>query len=77
MNQGLGPRRAQFTQIVGYMPRIGVCSLEGRYRPLLLESLAQALGGQHLPLADLTRRFVHSDRSAVYKQGPPLLRRSW
>jgi hypothetical protein len=62
---------------IGYMPRIGVWSSEGRYRPLLLESLAQALGGQHLPLADLTRRFVHSDRSAVYKQGPSLLRGSW
>jgi hypothetical protein len=40
----------------------------GRYRPLLLESLAQAPGGQHLPLADLTGRFVQSDRNAVYKQ---------
>ena len=40
-------------------------------RPLLLESLAQAPGGEHLPLADLTGRFVQSDRNAIYKRDPP------
>jgi hypothetical protein len=35
----------------------------------VVESLAQALGGQDLPLADLTGRFVQSDRNAVYKEG--------
>ena len=34
-------------------------------------------GGQDLPLADLTGRFVRSDRNAVHKQGPPYLRWSW
>jgi len=43
--------------------------MQGRYRPLLLEALAQAPGGQDLPLADLTGCFVQSDRNAVYKQG--------
>jgi hypothetical protein len=47
--------------------------VSGRYRPLLLESLAQAPGGQPLPLADLTGLFVHCDRSAVYKQEPALI----
>ena len=51
------------------MPEIGVRSTQGRYRPLLLEYLALALGGQYLPLADLTGCFVQSDRNAVYKQG--------
>jgi hypothetical protein len=32
----------------------------GRYRPLLLEPLAQAPGRQHLPLADLTGCFVQA-----------------
>jgi len=35
---------------------------------------------QHLPLADLTGRFVQSDRNAVHKQDPGpalLLRGSW
>jgi hypothetical protein len=32
--------------------------MQGRYRPLLLDSLAQAPAGQDLPLADLTGRFV-------------------
>ncbi len=44
--------------------------MKGRYRPLLLDSLAQAPGGQDLPLADLTGRFVQGDRSAVHKQDP-------
>jgi hypothetical protein len=42
---------------------------EGRYRPLLLEPLAQASGGQDLPLADLTGCFVRGDRDAVRNQG--------
>jgi hypothetical protein len=42
----------------------GVHSAWGRYRPLLLESLPQALGGQDLPLADRTGRFVQSDEDA-------------
>ena len=32
--------------------------MQGRYRPLLLEYLALALGGQYLPFADLTGCFV-------------------
>ena len=37
-------------------------------------------GGQHLPFADLTGRFVQSDRNAVHKQDPGpalILRGSW
>ena len=45
--------------------------MQGRYRPLLLDSLAQAPGGQRLPVADLTGRFVQSDGDAVHKQDPP------
>jgi hypothetical protein len=41
-------------KLAGYVPEKGVQSRWGRYRPLLLESLAQALAGEHLPrLADL------------------------
>jgi len=46
------------------------CQLQGRYRPLLLDSLARVPSGQDLPFADLTGRFVQSDRDAVYKQDP-------
>ena len=46
-------------------------SKKGRYRPLLLDSLAQAPGGQDLPFADLTGRFVQGDGNAVHKQDPP------
>jgi len=45
--------------------------MQGRYRPLLLDSLAQAPGGQHLPLADLTGCFVQGDRNAVHEQDLP------
>ena len=48
--------------------------MQGRYRPLLLEYLALALGGQYLPLADLTGCFVQSDRNAVQIAGPVLIR---
>jgi hypothetical protein len=56
-------------EIGRFGPEKGVRSTWGRYRPLLLESLAWAPGGQDLPLADLTGRFVQSDGNAVYKQG--------
>jgi hypothetical protein len=59
-------------------PNWSVTRLEKEYRqsravirPLLLDSLAQAPGGQDLPLADLTGRFVQGDRNAVHKQDPP------
>ena len=47
------------------------CQSRAVIRPLLLDSLAQAPGGQDLPLADLTGRFVQGDRNAVHKQDPP------
>jgi len=49
------------------------CQPQGRYRPLLLDSLARAPSGQDLPFADLTGRFVQSDRDAVHKQDPALI----
>ena len=42
---------------------------EDRYRPPLLEALAQAAGAQDLRPADLTGRFVQSDRNAVTSAG--------
>jgi hypothetical protein len=55
--------------LVGFVPEKGVRSTQGRYRPLLFESLAQAPAGQDLPFADLTGCFVRSDRNAVCKEG--------
>jgi hypothetical protein len=43
----------------------GVTFAQGRYRPLLPRPLAQASGGHEPLAADLTGRFVGSDRSAV------------
>ncbi len=51
-----GDRRS--VKLVGCGPGMGVWLWEGRYRPLLLDSLVQAPGGKHLPLVDLTGRFV-------------------
>ena len=56
-------------KLIGLVPEIGVRSTQGRYRPLLLEYLALAPGGQYMSLADLTGCFVQSDRNAVYTQG--------
>ena len=73
MNQGDRPRRCPISQIgrlhalrrsiVKRRAVIGrCCSILSRRPP----------GGQDLPLADLTGRFVQSDRNAVLQAGPAL-----
>jgi hypothetical protein len=52
-------------------PAIGVTSKQGRYRPLLLDSLAQAPAGKICLSLTSRARFVQGDRNAVHKQDPP------
>jgi hypothetical protein len=49
----------------------------GRYRPLLLDSLAQAPGGQDLPLADLRAVSSKATETPFTSRTRPNLRGSW
>src|ERR1700736_107834 len=64
-------------KLVGYPPQIGVWSLQGRYRPLLLESLAQAPPGN--TCLSLTSRAVSSKATETpfTSWTRPHLRGSW
>jgi hypothetical protein len=80
------PSTSELDRVVSARPHSSVVRLEreygrcwaviGRYCSI---HLAQAPGGHHLPLADLTGRFVHCDRNAVTSRTTtrPQLRRSW
>jgi hypothetical protein len=64
-------------KLLGYTPRDGVLSKSGRYRPLLLDSLAQAPAGK--TCLSLTSRAVSSKATETpfTSRTRPNVRGSW